>query len=111
AQYLVERLIEDKGEAVGKVIEISGIPSTVTDLRSQGFRDYIEDYPGIEIVASQPGDFTRETALTATENILQANSEIDAVYSQDDDMTIGIVQAIRDANREDEMFIVSSGGM
>ena len=111
AKYLVEELIEKNGEPKGKVVEITGVPSSVTDLRSQGFRDYIENYPDIEIIASQPGDFTREAALEATENILQANPEIDAVYSQDDDMTIGIVQAIRDAQRQDEMFIVSSGGM
>lgn len=111
AKYLVEELIKRSGKPEGKVIEITGVPSTVTDLRSQGFRDYIKDYPGIEIIASQPGDFTREKALKATENILLANSKIDAVYSQDDDMTIGIVQAIKDAKRGDEMFIVSSGGM
>ncbi|MFF2481452.1 substrate-binding domain-containing protein [Paenibacillus sp. NPDC058071] len=111
AKHLVEELTKKKGKAEGKVIEISGVPSTVTDLRSKGFRDYIKDYPGIQIIATQPGDFTREKALKATENLLQANKEIDAVYSQDDDMTIGIVQAIRDAKREKEMFIVSSGGM
>ncbi|PZE20025.1 substrate-binding domain-containing protein [Paenibacillus xerothermodurans] len=111
AKYLVESLTKKKGKAEGKVVEISGVPSTVTDLRSKGFRDYIKNFPGIEIVASQPGDFTREKALKATENILQANKQIDAVYSQDDDMTIGIVQAIRDAGRQDDMFIVSSGGM
>lgn len=111
AKYLVEKLTKVKGKPEGKVIEISGVPSTVTDLRSKGFRDYIKNYPGIEIIASQPGDFTREKALKATENILQANKEIDAVYSQDDDMTVGIVQAVRDAGRQDQMFIVSSGGM
>ncbi|SHM94925.1 substrate-binding domain-containing protein [Gracilibacillus kekensis] len=110
-QYLVEGLIERNGEPAGKVVEISGVPSTVTDLRSQGFRDYIADYPDIEIVASQPGDFTAEASLAAMENILLANDEIDAVFSQDDDMTVGIVQAIKDAQREEEMFIVSSGGM
>ncbi|RED56560.1 substrate-binding domain-containing protein [Cohnella lupini] len=111
AKYLVEDLIKRNGKAEGKVVEISGVPSSVTDLRSKGFRDYIKDYPDVQIIASQPGDFTREKALKAMENILQANKEIDAVYSQDDDMTVGIVQAIKDAKREDEMFIVSSGGM
>ncbi|MFD0616140.1 substrate-binding domain-containing protein [Paenibacillus sp. GCM10027629] len=111
AKYLVEALTKKTGKPAGKVIEISGVPSTVTDLRSKGFRDYIKDFPEIEIIATQPGDFTREKALKATENILQANKQIDAVYSQDDDMTIGIVQAIRDAKRDKEMFIVSSGGM
>ena len=111
AKYLVDELIKRKGKAEGKVVEISGVPSSVTDLRSKGFRDYIKDYPGVQIIASQPGDFTREKALKAMENILQANKGIDAVYSQDDDMTVGIVQAIKDAKRQDEMFIVSSGGM
>ncbi|QJD83940.1 substrate-binding domain-containing protein [Cohnella herbarum] len=111
AKYLVDALVKRNGKAAGKVVEISGVPSSVTDLRSKGFRDYIKDYPEIEIIASQPGDFTREKALKATENILQANKLIDAVYSQDDDMTVGIVQAIKDAKRQDEMFIVSSGGM
>lgn len=111
AKYLVDELVKKNGKAAGKVVEISGVPSTVTDLRSKGFRDYIKDYPDVQIVATQPGDFTREKSLKAMENILQANKEIDAVYSQDDDMTIGIVQAIRDAKREKDMFIVSSGGM
>jgi ribose transport system substrate-binding protein len=111
AKYLVNDLIKRKGKAEGKVVEISGVPSSVTDLRSKGFRDYIKDYPDVQIIASQPGDFTREKALKAMENILQANKGIDAVYSQDDDMTVGIVQAIKDAKRQDEMFIVSSGGM
>lgn len=111
AKYLVESMTKKNGKPEGKVVEISGVPSTVTDLRSKGFRDYIANYPGIEIVATQPGDFTREKSLKAMENILQANKQIDAVYSQDDDMTIGIVQAIKDAGREKDMFIVSSGGM
>jgi ribose transport system substrate-binding protein len=110
AKYLVAEMTKRKGKAEGKIVEISGVPSTVTDLRSKGFRDYVKDYPGIQIVATQPGDFTREKSLKAMENILQANAKIDAVFSQDDDMTIGIVQAIRDAKRENEMFIVSSGG-
>jgi ribose transport system substrate-binding protein len=111
AKYLVDAMTKKKGKAEGKVVEITGVPSTVTDLRSKGFRDYIKNFPGIQIIASQPGDFTREKALKSMENILQANKQIDAVYSQDDDMTIGIVQAIRDAGRKDEMFLVSSGGM
>ncbi|UKS28123.1 substrate-binding domain-containing protein [Paenibacillus sp. HWE-109] len=110
AKYLVAEMTKRNGKPEGKVVEISGVPSTVTDLRSKGFRDYLKDYPGIQIVATQPGDFTREKALKAMENILQANAKIDGVYSQDDDMTIGIVQAIRDAKRDKEMFIVSSGG-
>ena len=44
------------------------------------------------------------------ENILQAQKNIDAVYTHDDDMAQGVVQAIRNAGREDEMFLTGVGG-
>ena len=44
------------------------------------------------------------------ENILQAQDDIDAVYTHDDDMAQGVVQAIRNAGREDEMFLTGVGG-
>ena len=44
------------------------------------------------------------------ENILQAQSDIDAVYTHDDDMAQGVVQAIRNAGRDDEMFLTGVGG-
>jgi ribose transport system substrate-binding protein len=44
------------------------------------------------------------------ENILQAQKDIDAVYTHDDDMAQGVVQAIRNAGRDDEMFLTGVGG-
>jgi len=61
-------------------------------------------------VASQPGDFNPDKGLTVMENILQAQDDIDAVYTHDDDMAQGVVQAIRNANRDDEMFLTGVGG-
>src|SRR4029453_6936143 len=65
---------------------------------------------GIKIVASQPGDFNPDQGLKVMENILQAQDQIDAVYTHDDDMAQGVVQAIRNANRDDEMFLTGVGG-
>ena len=44
------------------------------------------------------------------ETILQGQKDIKAVYTHDDDMAMGVVQAIRAANREDEMFVTGAGG-
>ena len=44
------------------------------------------------------------------ENILQAQKQIDAVYTHDDDMAEGVVSAIENAGREDEMFLTGAGG-
>ena len=44
------------------------------------------------------------------ENILQAQKQIDGVYTHDDDMAEGVVSAIENAGREDEMFLTGAGG-
>ena len=96
----------------GKVVEIQGLAGiSVTDDRSQGFRDAIEQCDGgIEIVASQPADFVPDKGLQVMETILQAEDQIDAVYTHDDDMAEGVVSAIENAGREDEMFLTGAGG-
>jgi len=97
----------------GNVAEIQGLAGiSVTEDRSAGFADTLEELcgDGIEIVAQQPGDFNPDTGLEVTEAILQANDDIDAVYTHDDDMAEGVVAAIENAGREDEMILTGAGG-
>lgn len=109
AEYIASEL-----NCEGNVVEIQGLAGiSVTEERSQGFQDQLQKScpdGGIEIVASQPGDFNPDTGLTVMENILQAQNDIDAVYTHDDDMAQGVVQAIRNADRADEMFLTGVGG-
>jgi ribose transport system substrate-binding protein len=97
----------------GNVVEIQGIAGiSVTEDRSAGFADTLESLcgDGIEIIAQQPADFTPDLGLEVMEAILQANDQIDAVYTHDDDMAEGVVAAIENAGREDEMILTGAGG-
>jgi ribose transport system substrate-binding protein len=97
----------------GNVVEIQGLAGiSVTDDRTKGFADTIREEcgNGIQIVAQQPADFLPDKGLTVMENILQAEDQIDAVYTHDDDMAEGVVAAIQNAGREDEMFLTGVGG-
>ena len=109
ADYISEEL-----NCKGKVVEIQGLAGiSVTEERTKGFTDQLKKVcpdGGVEIVAKQPGDFNPDTGLKVMENILQAQDQIDAVYTHDDDMAQGVVQAIRNAGREDEMFLTGVGG-
>lgn len=109
AEYIAGEL-----DCQGNVVEIQGLAGiSVTEERSQGFEDQLrKSCPdgGIDVVASQPGDFNPDTGLKVMENILQAQDQIDAVYTHDDDMAQGVVQAIRNADRADEMFLTGVGG-
>ena len=111
---LAATYIADQLKCQGNVVEIQGLAGiSVTEDRTKGFTDTIKQKcpdGGLKIVASQPGDFNPDKGLTVMENILQAQSDIDAVYTHDDDMAQGVVQAIRNANRDDEMFLTGVGG-
>ena len=108
ANYLAEQL-----DCQGNVVEIQGLAGiSVTELRSAGFADTIEQLcgDGIQIVAQQPADFLPDKGLEVMETILQAEPDIDAVYTHDDDMAMGVVSAIENAGREDEMILTGAGG-
>jgi ribose transport system substrate-binding protein len=111
---LAANYIADQLKCQGNVVEIQGLAGiSVTEDRTKGFTDTIKQKcpgGGLKIVASQPGDFNPDKGLTVMENILQAQSNIDAVYTHDDDMAQGVVQAIRNAGRDDEMFLTGVGG-
>lgn len=108
AEFIGEQL-----DCEGNVVEIQGVAGiSVTDDRTQGFADTIEDEcgDGIEIIAQQPADFLPDMGLEVMEAILQANDDIDAVYTHDDDMSEGVVAAIENAGREDDMILTGAGG-
>ena len=83
ADYISEQL-----KCEGNVVEIQGLAGiSVTEDRTKGFTDELKKKcpgGGIEIVASQPGDFNPDQGLKVMENILQAEDKIDAVYTHDD---------------------------
>jgi ribose transport system substrate-binding protein len=106
--------IADQLKCNGNVVEIQGLAGiSVTTDRSKGFTDELKKRcpnGGVKVVARQPGDFNPDTGLKVMENILNANKDIDAVYTHDDDMAQGVVQAIRNAGRDKDMFLTGVGG-
>jgi ribose transport system substrate-binding protein len=102
-QYVAEELLPDGGN----VVELKGLPgSTPAQERADGFREGIQGTPGIEIVAEGVGDWLREKGQQQFEAILQAEEEIDVVYSHNDPMAEGAYLAAEAAGRADEFEIV-----
>ena len=103
----------DELKCAGNVVEIQGLAGiSVTEDRSKGFQEALTERckDGIKIVASQPADFAPDKGLSVMENILQAQSDIKGVYTHDDDMAEGVVAAIENAGRQDDMFLTGAGG-
>jgi ABC-type sugar transport system substrate-binding protein len=85
-------------EGSGKIVELVGtVGSAPANDRYTGFREVLEDYPDMEIIASQSGDFTRAKGKEVMEAFLKSHGEdIDALYAHNDDMAIGAIQAIEE---------------
>ena len=56
-------------------------------------------------------EFTREAGLNDFSDVLAANAQIDAVFSMDDETSIGVLQAIEEAGRTDIKVVTGGGGM
>ena len=107
AEYIAEKL-----EGAGKVLVLNNPNSAnINDDRVAGFEETIADIaPDIEIIGYVPTDFTREGGLNDMADALNTYPEIDAVYSIDDESSLGALQAIKDANRTDIKAITGGGG-
>jgi ribose transport system substrate-binding protein len=108
AEWLVEAT---NGKA--KVAELQGtVGASVTADRGEGFKSVIDENPGMEIVASQSGNFNRAEGQNVMEQILGGNPDLDAVYAHNDEMAIGAIQALKDAGRKpgEDVTVVSVDG-
>jgi ABC-type sugar transport system substrate-binding protein len=74
--------------------------------RIEGFRSIMDSAPGIQIVTVQPAYGRRDLAITVTENILQANPDIDALFATADAMALGALSVVESLSREKPMILV-----
>ncbi len=106
--YIGQRLT-DEGVESPVIAEIAGIDNLpLTQARSQGFADALDGF-GLSVTARQAAEFTVESGQQVTANLLQAESQIDAIWNHDDDQGIGVLAAIEAADR-DEFFMVGGAG-
>jgi ribose transport system substrate-binding protein len=99
--------LEKKPKAV--VAEIAGIDALpLTQERSKGFADALKDC-GLKVSNRVAAEFTVESGEKAAANLLQAAPKIDALWNHDDDQGIGVLAAIKNANR-DEFVMVGGAG-
>lgn len=85
----------------GNIVLIEGVPSVISDLRTKVAKDIAAKYPGVNVLDSQPGMWNKEKALAVMENYLAKYKSIDAVYTADDDMLEGALQAYKESGRRD----------
>jgi len=102
----------DKFKAMGiensaKVVHITGQPGYTTAIeRAKGFNDRLPEVcPNVEQIDEQPGDWNREKSQKVMEAFLVKYDNINGVYSGDDNMGVGALNAAKAAGREGIIFV------
>ncbi|MFF2445609.1 ABC transporter substrate-binding protein [Neobacillus sp. NPDC058068] len=107
AKYIVDKIGK---EGTVAILEVPSSGS-VSVLRKEGFVDTLKDLaPNMKLI-TYATQFTREDGLKDFADILTKNPKIDAVYSMDDETSIGVLQAIKEAGRTDIKVVTGGGGM
>jgi len=107
AEIMCDKFKDMGIENEAKVVHITGLPGYSTAIeRAKGFNDRLPEVcPNVTILDEQPGDWNREKAQQVMEAFLVKYDDIDGVYSGDDNMGVGALNAARAANREGIIFV------
>jgi simple sugar transport system substrate-binding protein len=98
----------------GNIAELQGTPGSAPAIdRKKGFEEALARLPGMKIVRSQSGDFTRAKGKEVMEAFLKSNEQIHAVYAHNDDMALGAIQAIEEAGKRPgrDITVISIDGV
>jgi simple sugar transport system substrate-binding protein len=99
-----------------RIVELSGtVGSSTATKRAQGFREVLAEHhaerntPEFKIIHSASGDFLRSKGYELMCSILETYDDIDVVYSHNDGMTLGAIEAMkeRDIRPGEDIVIVT----
>lgn len=107
AEIMCDRFKALGTENEAKVVHITGQPGYTTAIeRAKGFNDRLPEVcPNVAQIDEQPGDWNREKSQQVMEAFLVKYDDIDGVYSGDDNMGVGAMNAAIAAGREGITFV------
>jgi len=107
AQYILGKL--PQGGEVAQIEGQAGSPNARA--RIKGFKQGVEQSGKLKLVASQPGNWDRLTALDPAGNIMRSHPDLKAFYANNGTMALGVVEAVRNAGKTGKVIVVGTDGI
>ena len=99
AQLGAQEFVKLMGEK-GNYVELVGKESdTNAGIRSKGYHEVIDQYPGLKMVERQSANWSQPEAFSKMETILQAHPDIKGVICGNDTMAMGAAAALKAAGK------------
>ena len=109
---VAKQLSKDYAGKPVSIVVLSGKPGQTDALnREAGMRAAFADAKAnVKVLGSEPADWSKDKGMTVMQDMLTRFPKIDALFSQDDGMAMGALQAMKAADRTD-IKIYSVGAM
>ena len=105
AEYFKQALPEG-----GNIVILRGLPIPIDQQRFDAFMAGVEG-SNLTVLADEFANWNRDDGFRVMQDFLTRFPDIKGVWAQDDDIALGAIEAIRQAGRENDMFIVGGAGM
>ncbi|WP_237154741.1 substrate-binding domain-containing protein [Oryzibacter oryziterrae] len=92
-----------------EVVVVRGMPIPIDQQRQDGFDRGIAG-SNVKILDRQFGNWNRDDAFKVMQDFLTKYPKIDVVWCQDDDMAVGVLQAIEQSKRTDIQYVIAGAG-
>lgn len=94
----------------GNIVILRGLPIPIDQQRFDGFMAGIEGTK-INVLDDEFANWNRDDGFKVMQDFLTRFPDIKGVWTQDDDISLGAIEAIKQAGRENDMFVVGGAGM
>ena len=105
AKYMIDKL-----GGKGNLVVLRGIPTVIDDERIKGFNDAIQGTE-LKVLDIQYANWNSDEAFKLMQDYLAKYPQIDAVWANDDDMLLGVLEAVKESGRKDIKLALGGNGM
>jgi len=109
-KFVGEEVVKALGGKGNVVILMGELQNEAAIKRTEGVKEVLKKSPGIKIIREQTGNWQRTEGRTIMENWLASGDKIDAVASNNDEMALGAVMAIKAAGKLGKIYVGGTDG-
>ncbi|MDX2033474.1 MAG: D-ribose ABC transporter substrate-binding protein [Blastocatellia bacterium] len=104
-----QQFVDLMGEKGGFVELVGKESDTNAAIRSKGYHDVIDKYPGMKMVARQSANWSHTEAFAKMETILQGHADVKGVIAGNDTMALGAAAALKAAGKKGVIVVGFDG--
>jgi ribose transport system substrate-binding protein len=96
----------------GKILAVQGMLANSAAInRFKGLQKALAEYPGVQLMDNQAGDWDPKKALTITETWLSKYKDLDGIWVANDGMAMAVIQALKAKGLNGKVKVVGVDGI